>query len=101
MYSFDSFYYPMSDIFIESGNYLKLRDASVTYHFNKRLLRRIGVGNASVMLQGRNLLMLTANSDKLDPEAWELGASDPAQAEMGFTPWRPMPEVYLGLRINF
>ncbi|WP_298708189.1 SusC/RagA family TonB-linked outer membrane protein [Chitinophaga sp.] len=100
-YSFDFFYYTSADIFVESGNFLKLRDASITYHFNKPLLRKIGVGNASVMLQGRNLLMITANSNNQDPEAWELGGGDPAQAELGFTPWRPMPELYLGLRVNF
>jgi hypothetical protein len=88
-------------MFIESGNFLKLRDASITYNFNRPLLKKIGISNASIMLQGRNLLMLTANSDKLDPEAYELGATDPANAELGFTPWRPMPEMYLGLRVNF
>ncbi len=101
LFSFDFFYYPLSDMFIESGNFLKLRDASITYHFNRSLLRKAGIGNASIMLQGRNLLMLTANNDKLDPEAYELGATDPANAELGFTPWRPMPELYLGLRVNF
>lgn len=99
--SFDFFYYPLADIFIESGNFIKLRDASITYHFNKSLLRKAGISNASIMLQGRNLFMWAANSDKLDPEAYELGESNPSQAELGFTPWRPMPELYLGLRVNF
>ncbi|MBO9150782.1 SusC/RagA family TonB-linked outer membrane protein [Chitinophaga sp. GCM10012297] len=99
--SFDFFYYPLSDIFIESGNFIKLRDASITYNFNKSLLRKAGIGNASIMLQGRNLFMWAANSDKLDPEAYELNEPNASQAELGFTPWRPMPEFYLGLRANF
>ncbi len=99
-YSVEMFYFPYSDIFMESANYLKLRDASLTYNFDRILLRKIGLTNASVTFQGRNLLLLAANSDKLDPEAYELNAADPVNAELGYTPFRPMPEFYLGLRIN-
>lgn len=100
-FSFDVFYFPGSDVFVESGNFLKLRDASLTYNFNRSLLKKIGISNASIILQGRNLLMITANSDDRDPEAYELNAADAASADLGFTPFRPMPEGYLGLRVNF
>ncbi|UYQ91228.1 SusC/RagA family TonB-linked outer membrane protein [Chitinophaga horti] len=100
-FSEDMFYFGYSDTFVESANYLKLRDASLTYNFDHKLIRRIGMNNASLTLMGRNLLLLAANSDKRDPEAYELNASDPINAELGFTPFRPMPEVYLGLRVNF
>ncbi|RAI98646.1 TonB-linked SusC/RagA family outer membrane protein [Chitinophaga skermanii] len=100
-YAFDAFYFPQADIFIESANFLKLRDASLSYSFNKAFMKKLGINNASVMLQGRNLLLIAANKDKLDPEAYEMGASDPLNAELGFTPMRPMPEVYIGLRVNF
>lgn len=100
-FSMDVFYFPYSDIFVESANFLKLRDASLTYTFNRSLVRRAGMSNASLTFQGRNLLLLAANSDKRDPEAYEMNAADPLSAELGFTPFRPMPEFYLGLRVNF
>ncbi|GEP96113.1 SusC/RagA family TonB-linked outer membrane protein [Chitinophaga cymbidii] len=100
-FSMDAFYFPYSDIFTESANFLKLRDASLTYNFNRGLLRKAGISTASLTFQGRNLLLLAANSDKRDPEAFEMGATDMLSNEMGFTQLRPMPEFYLGLRVNF
>ena len=99
--SLDAFYFPYSDMFVESADFLKLRDLSLTYHFAKRLLSHAHIKNASVTVQGRNLLMLTRNSDKRDPEAAELIEPGSQQAELGFTPFRPMPEYYLSLRVNF
>ncbi|MCK7557599.1 SusC/RagA family TonB-linked outer membrane protein [Chitinophaga sedimenti] len=100
-FSNDMFNFPYSNTFVESANYVKLRDASLTYNFDRKLLRKAGMSNASLTLMGRNLLLLAANSDKRDPEAYEMNASDPTNAELGYTPFRPMPELYLGLRVNF
>lgn len=99
--SIDPFYFPYSDIFVESANYLKLREASLTYHFAGKLVRKAGLTNASVTLQARNLLLLTANANKQDPEATELNSTDVLNNEMGVTPFRPRPEFYLGLNVNF
>lgn len=100
-FSMNSFYFPMSDVFAEDAAFLKLRDASVTYHFNRNWLKQAGIKEASVIVQGRNLLMLTRNSGKRDPEGVELENPGSQQAELGFTPFRPMPEFYLGLRVDF
>lgn len=99
--SLDAFYFPFSNTFVESADFLKMRDASLTYTFSKKQLGKTGIKGASLSFQARNLFMVAANSDKRDPEGIELIDPGSAQAELGFTPFRPMPEFYFGLRVNF
>jgi len=61
-----------SDHFVEKGDYLKLRELSVTYRFDRDMIRRmrlgsIGVSSMSVGIIGRNLWTLTGYSG-FDPE---------------------------------
>jgi len=100
-FSLDAFYFPFSDTFVESGDFLKLRDVTLAYNLPKKVIGKSFFKNASINFEARNLWMWTANSDHIDPEAIELIDPGSAQAELGFTPFRPMPEYYLGLRFQF
>ena len=100
-FSFDFFYFPYSDIFVESGNFLKMRDASLAYHFKPNALNKLKISRATLMFQARNVFMIAKNSQGIDPEAIELINPASTQAELGFTPFRPRPEFYLSLNIGF
>ncbi|MEC5143637.1 SusC/RagA family TonB-linked outer membrane protein [Chitinophaga sp. 212800010-3] len=101
-WNMDMFYFPYSDILIESASYMKLRDITLTYDINPRLLKRIGVNNTRLYFQTRNLFMLTANSDHRDPEVSELNLTGGTGAftEQGFTSLPLRPEFYVGLSFS-
>ncbi|WP_177192099.1 SusC/RagA family TonB-linked outer membrane protein [Chitinophaga arvensicola] len=101
-WNMDMFYFPYSDILIESANYLKLRDVTLTYDINPRLIKRIGITSTRIYFQTRNLFMLTANSDHRDPETAELNLSGGTGAftEQGFSSLALRPEFYVGLSFS-
>jgi TonB-linked SusC/RagA family outer membrane protein len=101
-WNMDMFYFPYSDILIESASYMKLRDITLTYDINPRLLKQIGFSNARIYLQTRNLFMITANSDHRDPETSELNLTGGTGAftEQGFSSLPLRPEFYVGLSFS-
>lgn len=101
-WNMDMFYFPYSDVLVESASYLKLRDVTVAYTLNSRLLKRAGVKDSKIYFQSRNLLMVTANSDKRDPEISELNTSGGTGAftEQGYTSLPLRPEFYVGIMIT-
>lgn len=101
-WNMDMFYFPYSDILIESANYLKLRDVTLTYDINPRLIKRIGITSTRIYFQTRNLFMITANSDHRDPETAELNLSGGTGAftEQGFSSLALRPEFYVGLSFS-
>jgi len=56
----------ISDVLIESADYLKLRDVTLSYDNQKNGVALRGFNTAKVYFQGRNLLLLTKNSDRRD-----------------------------------
>ncbi|WP_316820437.1 SusC/RagA family TonB-linked outer membrane protein [Pedobacter gandavensis] len=52
-----------------SATFLKLREASLTYMFDQKLLRKLPISNLSLSLIGRNLYTWTANGLGYDPES--------------------------------
>jgi len=91
----DAWYYPYTDVLIESSNFVKLRDVTLTYSLKDKLFGRSGFNNARVYFQGRHLLMITANKDNIDPET--MVNTDGSVVRN--LPLRP--ELYVGLSINF
>lgn len=51
-----------------SATFIKLREASLTYTFNNKLLKKLPLSNLSVSLIGRNLYTWTKNGLGYDPE---------------------------------
>jgi TonB-dependent starch-binding outer membrane protein SusC len=56
-----------STYYLEDGTYFRLTNIQFTYDLPKTMLSRIGLGNASVYIQGQNLFTFT-NYSGLDPE---------------------------------
>ena len=51
-----------ADKHVQKGDYIKLRDVSLTYNFSKQLISRVGLSSLSVTLQAQNLKYCTASS---------------------------------------
>ncbi|WP_316839456.1 SusC/RagA family TonB-linked outer membrane protein [Pedobacter gandavensis] len=99
----DMAYFPFADVLVESANYMKLRDLTLSYDLNKKAVSRLGMSAIKLYLQGRNLLLVTANSDKRDPETSEMNQTLGRNAftEQGFTSLPLRPEFYAGISIKF
>lgn len=95
---------PNMDILVDNAGYMKLRDVTLTYTFPKQWTSPIGLTQAQVYFQARNLLKVTAKGVNIDPEITELynsaegynGATD-----YGYTSLPLRPEFYVGLSFNF
>jgi hypothetical protein len=96
-------YFPFSSILVESANYMKLRDITLSYDLSKKAVRYLGISGVKLYLQGRNLLLITANKDNRDPETSEMNqaAGRNAFTEQGYTSLPLRPEFYAGLSIKF
>ena len=86
-----------------NASYMKLRDVTLTYHVPERWTNVIGMSNAKIYLQARNLFYITAKGCDIDPETAELNEtmySGPSY-EQAFTSL-PLPtEFYVGLTFSF
>lgn len=58
-----------ANIHVIKGDYMKLRDLSLTYNFDKPLIAPWGLSALSLTLQAQNLLTWTANDKGVDPES--------------------------------
>lgn len=98
-WNMDMFYFPYSDVLVESGNFLKLRDVTLSYTLPKELLKRAHIKDSKLYFQSRNLFMITANSDRRDPEISEINRTGGTGAftEQGFTSLPLRPELYVGI----
>ncbi|WP_157962909.1 SusC/RagA family TonB-linked outer membrane protein [Chitinophaga deserti] len=98
-WNMDMFYFPYSDVLVESANFAKLRDVTFAYTLPQSILKRAGIKDSKVYFQSRNLVMITANSDRRDPEISEINTSGGTGAftEQGFTSLPLRPELYVGI----
>ena len=62
------------DKMVEDASFLKLRNVTLSYDIPKAFLSKLRMSNASVYIQGNNLLTLTKYSG-YDPEANQMGGS--------------------------
>lgn len=58
-----------ANIHVIKGDYIKLRDLSLTYNFDQPLISKMGLSALSVTVQAENLLTWHANHKGIDPEA--------------------------------
>lgn len=57
------------DLWVRNCNYVRLQSLRLAYKFNEPWMKRIGIANASVSVEGRNLLVIASNyNNYLDPE---------------------------------
>lgn len=102
-WNMDFFYYPFMDINIGDASYAKLRDLTLSYEFNKALISKIGLSNARVYLQARNLFRITAKGVDIDPEAFENNFSGGmgGMTNAGYSALPLSQEYYIGISFGF
>ncbi|MCY1636326.1 SusC/RagA family TonB-linked outer membrane protein [Marinifilum sp. D737] len=99
----DMWYVPYADINVISGNYLKLRDVTLTYNIPELLTEKIGFSNCKLSFQARNLFVIAANKEGIDPSTYELNTtgSSGAMTSQSARTMPVTPELYLGISLNF
>lgn len=61
--------YNMLDTWVRNCNYFRLQSLRLAYKFDMKWMKRIGIKNASVSVEGRNLFVIASNyNNYLDPE---------------------------------
>ncbi len=60
--------YNISEAFTYSSSYVKFRDISLTYTFQKKITEKLGLTGASVSVIGRNLFFIYKDAPNIDPE---------------------------------
>lgn len=102
-WNMDMFYFPYCDVNLGNASYLKLRDVTLTYNFSKSLISKIGMSDARIYLQARNLFRVTAKDCDIDPETMELNTSGGfgASSNAGYSILPLNPEFYIGVSFSF
>ncbi|MFT4023146.1 MAG: TonB-dependent receptor [Flavihumibacter sp.] len=73
--------------YVLDATYLKLREATLSYAFNKQALSKIKfLSRLEIAVYGRNLLTYAPNYPHLDPEQNLLGISNARGLEFGYQP---------------
>ncbi|MBQ0056027.1 MAG: TonB-dependent receptor [Bacteroidales bacterium] len=88
-----------SSRYIEDGSYIRLKTVSLSYTFDKKLIKKIGLENARITLTGNNLVTWTKYSG-YDPE---IGASTASNNVFGLDNGRyPSPLSFTaGVNVTF
>ena len=98
----DMSFFPFIDKMIGNASYMKLRDVTCTYNVPERWTNMIGMSNAKVFLQARNLFCLTASGCDIDPETAEINSSGiSGGVEQGYVSLPIPTEFYVGLSFSF
>ena len=60
--------YNISEAYIYSSTFVKLREIKLAYNFNKSFAKKLGLEGASITAVGRNLLFIYKDAPNIDPE---------------------------------
>ncbi len=60
--------YNISEAYIYSSTFVKMREIKLTYNVNKSLVKKLGLQSASVTAAGRNLFFIYKEVPNIDPE---------------------------------
>lgn len=85
--------------YIEPGDFLRLRDVSVTYNIPRALLGRTGASNASFTLAAANAAMLWTRYSGMDPEVNTYGNRDFVRVDAYAAPQNR--RITASLNVNF
>ncbi len=97
-YGYD--FYKMHELSLFDGSFVKLREVSLGYSFNKiGLLNKIGLSSLDFSLVGRNLWIIYKNIPDLDPEVSSSAGNTSVGAESNAIP--STRSYGFNLRVNF
>ncbi|WP_264554253.1 SusC/RagA family TonB-linked outer membrane protein [Flavobacterium sp. N2038] len=60
--------YNISEAYIYSSTFVKMREIKLAYNFNKSFAKRLGLEGASITAVGRNLFFIYKDAPNIDPE---------------------------------
>lgn len=89
--------------FLESGSYLRLKNAQIGYNFNAKLLSRLKMSAVRIYVSGQNLLTFTKYTG-LDPEIYTSSNAQGDGVRAVGIDWGTYPSARtytLGLNVNF
>ncbi len=86
-----------SDLWLEDGSYMRLRNVQLGYTFDRAMLVRMGLSGLRVFVSGNNLITLTTYKG-LDPDFINTNVWDRGTDNMAFPNART---VMLGLQLSF
>jgi TonB-linked SusC/RagA family outer membrane protein len=79
------------DVFVKKLNYMRIQNIRLGYRFSDKITKALGIGAASVALEGRNLFVFSSNYDNF---------SDPETMDNPFA--LPIPKSFtMSLNVNF
>ncbi|MCF0167639.1 MAG: SusC/RagA family TonB-linked outer membrane protein [Bacteroidales bacterium] len=84
-----------ADKHIQKGDFIKLRNISLSYNLPARLTKNSAISSAKITAQARNLWWWAANKSNLDPEIWVGSSTSPSRGTLY------PAEFTLGLNLNF
>ncbi|PIF34251.1 TonB-linked SusC/RagA family outer membrane protein [Flavobacterium sp. 9] len=61
--------YNISEAYLYSSTYVKLREVKLTYNVDKKLVKKLGLAGASFTAAGRNLFFIYKDAPNIDPES--------------------------------
>ncbi|MEQ9442007.1 MAG: TonB-dependent receptor [Cyclobacteriaceae bacterium] len=96
----DNLNYRTSDLFIESGDFLRLKNIVVGYTLPEVLTERVGISRARFYITGQNVLTLTQYSG-LDPELGYIDPDNNFQLNVDYAQYPQARSWTLGASITF
>ncbi len=60
--------YNISEAYIYSSTFVKMREIKLTYNVDKKLVKKLGLEGASITAAGRNLFFIYKDAPNIDPE---------------------------------
>jgi TonB-linked SusC/RagA family outer membrane protein len=60
--------YNISEAYVYSSTFVKLREVKLAYNFNRSLVKKFGLQGASITAVGRNLFFIYKDAPNIDPE---------------------------------
>jgi hypothetical protein len=93
-------YYPKHELSTFDGSFVKLREVSLGYSFNKiGFLNKIGINDLNLSLVGRNLWIIHKNLPNLDPEVSSSAGNSSVGMETNSIP--SVRSLGFNARVNF
>ena len=90
--------YRTSDMFIEDGSFLRLKNISLGYTFNESVTKRLGIGRTRFYVSGQNVLTFTKYKG-LDPELGYIDGNK--QLNVDYAQYPQARTYTLGLNVSF
>ena len=87
-----------SDMFIEDGSFLRLKNISLGYTFSESVTKRLGIGRTRFYVSGQNVLTFTKYSG-LDPELGYVDGNK--QLNVDYAQYPQARTFTLGLNVSF